>query len=236
MEVEIRPGIRVIVDDADADWVCRYRWRPQRFSLKRGVIVKAFREEKGERFYLHREIIGAERGAEIGFVNGNTLDCRRSNLVRGARQGARNCNWKGDAANEDCKRARAQRLYPELGDCEECGKHATERHHKDSNPGNNVRENIAMLCNACHRRIDGRLDRLAALSRERAGIVGPPRTTCIICDRPSKPLSKGRCHRCYMYLRRTGRDRPFEPDADGRSIYNRVPRKDYGWHCGARKR
>jgi hypothetical protein len=236
MEVEIRPGVRVLVDDDDAHWVSRHQWSLQKQTLKDGERYKAFRQENNQRIYLHRAVIGAAPREEVGFVNGNTFDCRKSNLTFGARVAERNCNWKGDAAGDDCKRARAHRLYPKLGDCEECGKPATERHHKDGNPGNNVRENIAMLCDACHPRIDGRLDRLAALSRERAGIVGPPQTRCIICDRPSRPLSKGRCHRCKMYFWRTGVERPFEPDADGRSIYNRVPRSDHGWHCGAKKR
>lgn len=64
--------------------------------------------------------------------------------------------WKGDAALPTTKRLRAQARY-ELGDCESCGAQATDRHHKDGDTGNNVPENIAILCRRCHMTIDGRL-------------------------------------------------------------------------------
>ncbi len=50
-------------------------------------------------------------------------------------------------AHEEC-----QRLYP-LQPCEMPGPHLgkLERHHKDGNPRNNERHNIAFLCTSHHR-------------------------------------------------------------------------------------
>jgi transposase-like protein len=65
----------------------------------------------------------------------------------------------------------AQRLYPLQGRvCEGCGVAATERHHRDGNPTNNIPENIAFVCHRCHMEMDGRLQRLR-------GRHGPPKLT-----------------------------------------------------------
>ena len=53
--------------------------------------------------------------------------------------------------------SRAQRLYPNLATCQECGgRPAVERHHRDGNPLNNAPENLALVCRRCHMRLDGR--------------------------------------------------------------------------------
>jgi hypothetical protein len=48
-------------------------------------------------------------------------------------------------------RRRAQALFA-LAEaaCERCGVPAEVRHHRDENPRNNVPENVAFLCRACH--------------------------------------------------------------------------------------
>jgi hypothetical protein len=52
----------------------------------------------------------------------------------------------------------ARRRFPLLAVCAECEvAPATERHHWDGDPTNNVR-NVVPLCHRCHLRIDGRLD------------------------------------------------------------------------------
>ena len=70
--------------------------------------------------------------------------------------------WKGDKACQRTGRSRAERLYPKIGPCEECGNPNSERHHRDDNTLNNDPSNIAILCRKCHMRSDGRL----ALVRE----------------------------------------------------------------------
>jgi len=48
-------------------------------------------------------------------------------------------------------RTLANRLYPELGTCEGCTvRPAEHRHHRDGDPTNNARENVAFLCRRCH--------------------------------------------------------------------------------------
>lgn len=109
--------------------------------------------------------------------------------------------WKGDAARTTTKRERAQKMYP-LSDCERCGAKATDRHHIDGDTGNNVRENIAILCRRCHMQVDGRL--AAFVARERPI---KPRGSCVNCGRVGL-RTQGRCHRCHQYWWVHGTDRP----------------------------
>jgi hypothetical protein len=64
-------------------------------------------------------------------------------------------NWKGNQTSQQGKRARARFRFA-LGNCELCDRKATDRHHKDSDTGNNDRSNIQILCRSCHMRVDGR--------------------------------------------------------------------------------
>lgn len=118
--------------------------------------------------------------------------------------------WKGDAARDDVKHARARRLYRVLGNCEQCGGKATERHHKDDDAGNNERSNIAFLCRRCHMVEDGRLGALRARNREVKRTHAPK--PCKNCTRPYKPLRKNRCWPCYSYLQRHGQERAPIPE------------------------
>ena len=114
--------------------------------------------------------------------------------------------WKGDAASIFAKRRRAVRMYA-LGNCEVCGCKATERHHKDGNTGNNVRDNILIVCRSCHMKIDGRLARFIATT-----VPVKPAEECSNCRELAKPLRKGLCHKCNEYQRRNGSPRPnFAP-------------------------
>lgn len=117
------------------------------------------------------------------------------------RKGERHYRWKGDGASNEAKRMRAQRIYG-LGRCERCLRNrATDRHHKDGNPGNNDPSNVEKLCRKCHMTVDGRLARL--LVNRYVQPIKPP-APCEVCGNLSKPLRKGRCHRCNEYFRRHG--------------------------------
>lgn len=101
-------------------------------------------------------------------------------------------------------------LYPELGDCERCGDPAVDRHHKDGDTFNNVRDNIEFLCRRCHMAVDGRLAVFESTSMSNRG-EQPPKE-CLNCGRLQKPLRRGRCHACNEYLRRRGVERPYRDD------------------------
>lgn len=119
------------------------------------------------------------------------------------KKGAEHYAWKGDAANSVVKRRRA--ANPKVwGPCELCGAKGVDRHHKDGNPGNNVPENLQVLCRRCHMKVDGRLGRLAAMNLP----IRVPPLPCVICGALAKPRRKGRCAKCREYWRRNGIERP----------------------------
>lgn len=115
-------------------------------------------------------------------------------------------NWKGDNVTRAHARTRAYK-YP-LTDCEECGKPATDRHHKDDNTKNNARSNIAILCRRCHMITDGRLERLRENARLNAIRSRKPTKACENCGHVTKRRWKGLCDRCHNYRKRTGENRP----------------------------
>jgi hypothetical protein len=69
--------------------------------------------------------------------------------------GSGNGMWKGELASAGAGRFRARKKY-KLGKCENCGKEATDRHHRDGNPLNNDPPNVKILCRKCHMLADGR--------------------------------------------------------------------------------
>lgn len=95
--------------------------------------------------------------------------------------------------------------------CEECCTFPVERHHKDGDPRNNSPSNIAFLCRRCHMVADGRLANL--IKRAKSPRIPVQPRPCIICQRPYKPLRKGRCHNCNEYRRRHGHDKHGEKRA-----------------------
>ncbi len=72
------------------------------------------------------------------------------------------CN--GPLTADQSGRRQAQEMFS-LEQCERCEKPGYERHHKDGNPLNNVRENIEVLCRRCHMVVDGRLDKSSDVLR-----------------------------------------------------------------------
>jgi hypothetical protein len=127
-------------------------------------------------------------------------------MAKGVR-GSKHHNWKGDAATKSTKRQRATRLF-QLGPCEQCGRPATDRHHKDDDPGNNNPSNIMILCRRCHMVLDGRLERLIAMAPLAGRRKGPQ--SCQHCGQPYKPLRKGLCAACSQYQRVHGEPRPLD--------------------------
>ena len=139
--------------------------------------------------------------SKLGLTN---LHRTKRTVLRGAQLPA----WKGDAARPNTKRTRARRLYP-LGPCEDCGNPATDHHHKDGDTGNNVKSNIAILCRRCHMLEDGRLAKVSKRMTALKGLVRVHPSPCSHCSALAKPLRKGLCAACSVYLYRTGEMRPL---------------------------
>jgi hypothetical protein len=78
--------VEVLVDPIDYVWACQYNWH-----LNEGYAARSQRTRRDgspemgkiERIYLHREVMGhkkAPRSSVIDHIDGNRLDCRKSNL------------------------------------------------------------------------------------------------------------------------------------------------------------
>lgn len=80
-EINMHRGYKVLVDDADYDDLMQFNWYPA-IIPPRYVYAVRHVKNKGvqKRIYLHRYLIGAQKGQLVDHKNGNTLDCRRSNL------------------------------------------------------------------------------------------------------------------------------------------------------------
>lgn len=78
-------------------------------------------------------------------------------VAKRKRSGEQSHHWLGDSVSDKGGRRRAERMYPILGPCIDCGAEKTERHHRDENPANNAPENIAVLCRSCHMKEHARL-------------------------------------------------------------------------------
>ncbi len=141
----------------------------------------------------------------VRFHNGDYTDMRPTNMtwappsaaakpVRGEQHPC----WSGANISPNGGRKRARKIYP-LGDCEICGKPATDRHHADGNTANNAATNVVIVCRRCHMEIDGRLTKLADCGRQRK--PDPPKP-CSRCERLYRPLRRGLCSRCYDKDRR----------------------------------
>jgi len=89
MEIELC-GYKVLIDDEDYEKVKDRKWRLLKNSEKCIYFVNQRYDAENYRktgshscsFYLHREIIGAVKGDGkiVDHINGDTLDCRKSNL------------------------------------------------------------------------------------------------------------------------------------------------------------
>lgn len=75
--VVLTRGARAIIDSADAPLVGGRNWS---LNSAKGRPDYAARHEGGTSLYLHRLIIGAKPGESVDHINGNPMDCRRSNL------------------------------------------------------------------------------------------------------------------------------------------------------------
>ncbi len=82
-----------LVDDDVYEWAVKHKWHTQRIrddlfyavrSIRRGIYIT--------RIYLHREIMGAAKGTMVDHINGDGLNCTRSNMRLASKsENQRNC-------------------------------------------------------------------------------------------------------------------------------------------------
>lgn len=85
--VPLSKGYVAIIDAADAPLVAPYTWTV--VESKRTEYAR--RTAKGKTISLHRFILGADAPPRIDHIDGDGLNCRRSNM-RPATAGQNNCN------------------------------------------------------------------------------------------------------------------------------------------------
>ncbi len=82
--IPLTKGQFAIVDAEDFEALNKFKWYYRPGQRKDGYAVRSiwldWRKGKLLTFRLHREIIGAKAGELVDHINGDTLDCRKSNL------------------------------------------------------------------------------------------------------------------------------------------------------------
>ena len=70
-----------IVDDDVYEWASKYKWRVGKWSGSTYYAIRSFNlGTKRKTGILHREIMNAPDGVHVDHINGNGLDCTRSNM------------------------------------------------------------------------------------------------------------------------------------------------------------
>jgi hypothetical protein len=117
---------------------------------------------------------------------------------------------KADRYHRIAGHQKCRRVFPDLPEqCEwpGCDSPPKDRHHKDDNPHNNVRENIEFLCRRHHMEADGRLEAAKETMRQNAASKRKDPVPCVVCSRVVKVTRKGRCGACGEFFRRNGVER-----------------------------
>lgn len=78
-EIPLTRGLVAIVDDEDYEWLSQWKWCADTPSRARSYARRRERA-RAPAIYMHRIIVGAERGQFVDHINGNPLDNRRANL------------------------------------------------------------------------------------------------------------------------------------------------------------
>jgi len=83
-EIVLTRGFVAFVDPEDFDWLRKFRWNFCGYpSVKGRARGYAYRSERGEKIFMHREVMGILPGDPriVGHKNGYRLDNRKSNLI-----------------------------------------------------------------------------------------------------------------------------------------------------------
>ncbi len=96
-QIPLTQGKFALVDDDVYEWASKYKWYTRRKKntcyAERNTGTWPFRKI----VRLHREIMNAEQGIQVDHINGNGLDCRRTNMRLASN--AENQRNRGSQAN-----------------------------------------------------------------------------------------------------------------------------------------
>lgn len=99
--LQLSKGLVAIVDDADFVELSKFKWSASK-SDQRFYAMRAEGPKASQRFYyLHRVIIGDQKGQIVDHIDGNSLNNSRSNLrIVTTRQNAMNAKRHCDAISQ----------------------------------------------------------------------------------------------------------------------------------------
>lgn len=80
--IRLPGGGMVLVDQEDFDMALGYKWHRHkgRYTSYARANAPMINGKKENSIYLHRKIMNAPAGTEVDHINGDGLDCRRSNM------------------------------------------------------------------------------------------------------------------------------------------------------------
>lgn len=78
--ITLQNGERAQVDDADVEWLSRWKWYRYREHYPVRRTGTASKTSRCETVYMHRVITDAPKGSCVDHINGDVLDNRRCNL------------------------------------------------------------------------------------------------------------------------------------------------------------
>lgn len=77
-------GMKVLVDDADCEWLSKWNWKPVKSKLRIYAGRSQAQVRNGKTVngsvLMHRQIMDAQKGKQVDHINGDALDNRRCNL------------------------------------------------------------------------------------------------------------------------------------------------------------
>jgi hypothetical protein len=79
-EILLNKGRVTLVDDKDYEWLNKWRWTAIWNKKAKAFYVIRNNGKENKTFYIHREIMSAEKDFQVDHINHDTLDNRRVNL------------------------------------------------------------------------------------------------------------------------------------------------------------
>lgn len=70
----------VLVDESDYEFLSLFNWTVAHHKYTKYAYFRRRIDGKYKSFLMHRVITGAPHGMQVDHINGNGLDCRRSNM------------------------------------------------------------------------------------------------------------------------------------------------------------